>query len=1469
MATCTKSLLSHEDYTVGWICALPLEMAAAKLTLDAIHPSLSQPSTDQNTYTFGNVGGHNVVIACLPGGSYGNVSAAIVATQLLSTFHSIRFGLMVGIGGGVPSKKVDIRLGDIVVSQPTETSGGVVQYDLGKALTGGQFQRTGILNRPPEILLTTLATLQAHHLTEDSRVLEFAVDALAKMKPHKAKSFTRPTQEDCLYQAEYEHATSDTCAHCDRSKLVPRQPRDHEEPIIHYGLIASANQVVKDAKRRDHLAQDLGVYCVEMEAAGLMNGFPSLVIRGICDYSDSHKNKEWQGYAAAMAAAYAKELLLLVPINQIDSTPTARDTLAESVDRFTVPLDLSAVPVIDNFIGRQEEQDCLWQYLQPTDFPYRRIAILHGLGGIGKTQLASHFAREHKHDFTAIFWISGKDRSTLLQSLSSIFSRLPGKRQDNTAIDDEEVEQRARSVIRWLALDRNSRWLIIFDNVDQYLPISGTRDDVYNIGDLTELGKSFPIYKLDSTDAIQLLLRKSSLSAITDKNLEDSPDTLALASRLDGLPLAIVIAAAFIRQTGTSITEYLQHYQESWSELQSQSSPGRQYQQGNMLQTWMISYREIQKRNVDAAELLLLFAHFDNRDIWYKLVKGSDYSSNVPTWLKRTISSGLAFKIAVKSLIEFSLLETKLQEGSYTMHPVVQDWCLHIARTDEKVNSIQLCELALISVGCSVPSASDRDYSELQRRLLPHADFVRRRELSGKDVSVWGAICGLGDLYSNQGKLKETEEMYQRALTGFGKALGPDHTFTLNAMNNLGNIYKVQGKLTETKEMYQRALVGFEKRFGEDHMLTLNTVNNLGILYKDQGKLKEAEEMYQRALAGREKALGPDHISTLETINNLGAFYSDQGKLKETEEMYQRALIGFEKALGPDHMLTLSTFNNLGALYRAQGKLKEAEKRLQQALEGREKVLGLDHISTLSTLNNLGGLYSDQGKLKEAEEMYQRALAGREKALGPDHTSTLETINHLGNLYKNQRKLKEAEEMYQRALAGREKALGPDHTSTLETINNLGNLYKNQRKLKEAEEMYQRALAGREKALGPDHISTLETVNNLGNLYSDQGKLKEAEEMYQQALAGREKALGPDHTSTLSTMNSLGVVYFDQGKLKKAEEMFQRILVGKEKALGPAHISTLETVNNLSAIYSGQGKLKQAEKMLQRALTGFGKALGPDHISTLNTMNNLGILYKDQGKLKEAEEMYQRAMIGLEKALGPDHPSTLNIVNNLGSLYSDQGKLKQAKKMLQRALTGFGKALRPDHIFTLETINNLGILYKDQGKHKEAEERLQRALAGREKALGPDHASTLETVNNLGILYSDQGKLKEAEEMYQRALAGREQALGPDHTSTLTTVNNLGNLYKNQRKLKEAEEMYQRALAGREKALGPDHISTLETVNNLGNLYSDQGKLKEAEEMCQGELPTVRKSQIPILKREGGAMEKSKDGLDNTKETTA
>ncbi|RVD86092.1 uncharacterized protein DFL_004386 [Arthrobotrys flagrans] len=322
--------LQKSDYSVGWICAISIGLAAVRAVLDEIHPQLDATDGDTNVYEFGRIGRHNVVISWLPEGRYGVTRAGIVAAHMRSTFTRLRFGLMVGIGGGAPSENNDIRLGDLVISQSAGVSGGVIQYDFGKAMENGEFLPTGSLNAPSSILLNAVASIKARNQAELGKKIS---DAVQKIEEEDLR-FQYPGQDtDRLFRADYRHVPSegrqsDTCKFCDASKVVSRLERQYDHPYIYYGIIASGNQVMKDAMKREEICMQTGALCFEMEAAGLMDDFPCLVIRGICDYSDGHKNKRWQPYAALVAATYAKELLLQIPAvskDGIESVDTPRE----------------------------------------------------------------------------------------------------------------------------------------------------------------------------------------------------------------------------------------------------------------------------------------------------------------------------------------------------------------------------------------------------------------------------------------------------------------------------------------------------------------------------------------------------------------------------------------------------------------------------------------------------------------------------------------------------------------------------------------------------------------------------------------------------------------------------------------------------------------------------------------------------------------------------------------------------------------------------------------------------------------------------------------------------------------------------------------------------------------------------------------------------------------------------------------
>ena len=325
------------DYTVGWICAVSTEYVAARVFLDEVHKEPEYLSiNDNNDYTLGKIGKHNVVIAVLPDREYGTASAASVVRDMLHSFPNIRIGLMVGIGGGAPSSKHDIRLGDIVVSAPYGDKGGVLQYDFGKTLQDQRFRPTGFLNQPPTVLRTAVNGLKVQYETDGHRIRE-TISMILEKKKRLSQKYRRPDlSSDRLYQSGFTHPPNKegNCPKlCDDDPLNlicrPKRTEDQDDPTVHYGLIASANQLMKDASVRDTLAKEKEVLCFEMEAAGLMNHFPCLVIRGICDYSDSHKNKEWQGYAAMTAAAYAKDLLRRIHPNRVDAEKTIREILSK------------------------------------------------------------------------------------------------------------------------------------------------------------------------------------------------------------------------------------------------------------------------------------------------------------------------------------------------------------------------------------------------------------------------------------------------------------------------------------------------------------------------------------------------------------------------------------------------------------------------------------------------------------------------------------------------------------------------------------------------------------------------------------------------------------------------------------------------------------------------------------------------------------------------------------------------------------------------------------------------------------------------------------------------------------------------------------------------------------------------------------------------------------------------------------
>ena len=276
-----------------------------------------------------------------------------------------------------------------------------------------------------------------------------------------------------------------------------------------------------------------------------------------------------------------------------------------------------------------------------------------------------------------------------------------------------------------------------------------------------------------------------------------------LVARLGGLPLALVQAGRYMRETGTSCQKYLRLYNTSWSELQADVPRLRDYLNGSIQTTWSISYECVKQIDPTAAKLLQLWAYLDNQDLWFELLKRGSRGSKDPVWLQDLVRSEIGFGRIMKKLLAYSLVESHQDTESYFIHPVVHDWCLESISRDK----LELMILATTTVGFAAPGQTERECWMMQQRLLPHANRCIQQistvkvPSAAEDHHIDDAFCNLGLLYADQGKMAEAEEMYERALEGYEKAWSRDHPLTLRTLNNLKLLNAGRSEHTKVEEI--------------------------------------------------------------------------------------------------------------------------------------------------------------------------------------------------------------------------------------------------------------------------------------------------------------------------------------------------------------------------------------------------------------------------------------------------------------------------------------------------------------------------------------------------------------------------------------------------------------------------------------------------------------------------------------------
>ncbi len=730
------------------------------------------------------------------------------------------------------------------------------------------------------------------------------------------------------------------------------------------------------------------------------------------------------------------------------------------------------------FTGR----DTVLQQLHSSLVHERRAVLsqsyaLSGLGGIGKTQTAIEYAYRYSNNYTAVFWISAETNGSIFFSFVAIADllNLPEKQ-------DKEQSRIMAAVTRWLT--NHSDWLVIFDNVEDLelvknvLPPARCGSLLFTsrrqaLGFTTQ---TLDLEQMTLEEGVRFLLHRARLLAPTASLDSLAPENLALAREIvvamDGLPLALDQAGAYIEAIQCSLSDYLRFFQSSQLRLLDERDTHADHPL-SVSRTFALAFERLEQNNPAAAELLTVCAFLapDAIPEAFFLEGGAHLG---PTF-EVLAADPFQFNTVIKALLTYSLLQRNSTLQTLTVHRLVQ--VVLKERLSEATQSVWTRRV-LQAMNQLFPSAmSQANYWQVCEQLLPHAL-----------ESI--TLC---------------EQWYEEEVT------------YISLMSHVANYLAHCAQYAQAEPLYQRAVQIGENTSGGEHPLVAETLHGLACLYREQGKYDEGEPMFQRALAIREQALGVEHYLVSETLNELAVLYRRQGKYEEAESLYQRALHIRERQLGAEHLDTASSLNDLAVLYVGQEKYVQAEALLQRALHIRERQLGAEHPDTASSLNNLATLYRDQGKYEEAEPLYQRTIAICERQLGNEHPYTAIGLNNLATLYRDQGNYVQAESLYQQVLSIWERQLGAEHPDTVTCIGDLAILYHEQGNYTLAEQYYQRALHIRVQHSVAQHPNTITIIHNLARLQEAQGNNQEAITLYKQALAAREKILGYNHPKAQET----------------------------------------------------------------------------------------------------------------------------------------------------------------------------------------------------------------------------------------------------------------------------------------------------------------------------------------------------------------
>jgi tetratricopeptide (TPR) repeat protein len=670
------------------------------------------------------------------------------------------------------------------------------------------------------------------------------------------------------------------------------------------------------------------------------------------------------------------------------------------------------------------------------------------------------------------------------------------------------------AIKRWLE-QCQQHWLLIVDNandlslVQEHVPQQGYGSVLLTTraNAVGSLAVALEVEKMGLMEGTHLLLRRAQRQCASD---EECNEALNVVIALDGFPLALDQAGAYIEETGCNFGDYLQLYQKHRQTLLARRGTQATNYPDSVATTWSLSFQKVEQANPAAAELLRLCAFLAPDRIPEELLR--DSAAYWPPMLQQAAADLFTFYQMIEALLAFSLVKRLAENHMLSIHRLVQAVQMDIMESGEQRQWAE-------RVVCAVNAVFPRDPKE--------------------DITSWTQCLR----YLEQAQACDV--------------LIQQHSLLLSEAADLltrtATYLREHGSYTLAEPLFQRAVHIWEQQAKPEYLQLAHTLSGLARLYSEKGEYEKAEPFYQQAWHIREQQLGQEHPLVAESLNGLADLYRQWGKYMQAEPLFQRALHIWSQQLEPAPLQVAYPLYNLAVLHTEQGKYEEAEPLFQRALHIREQQLGAEHPQLAYPLNGLAYLYAEQRRYEEAEPLFQRTRHIWERSFGPEHPLVAYPLYNLAELCYDQGRYEEAEPLFQRALHMREQQLGMEHPQLAHPLTGLANLYRTQGKHTEAESLYQRALSLRERHLEAHHPKTAETLHEFAALRVAQSKLQEAAFLYQRALAIREQVLGPGHPKTVTTQTAYNTLLQRMTKDQPSDERNSLAESNETEQVGNGH----------------------------------------------------------------------------------------------------------------------------------------------------------------------------------------------------------------------------------------------------------------------------------------------------------------------------